>query len=134
VPEPRATLAAAVLDSDDPRRLAAFYSALLGWPVAVDEPPRPGLPPEDAWVMLRAPNGGVGLSFQYEGEYVAPAWPAERGAQQMMLHLDIGVDDLDAAVARAVELGATLADHQPQDGVRVLLDPAGHPFCLFPDA
>jgi hypothetical protein len=47
----------------------------------------------------------------------------------MMLHLDIGVRDL----AAAVELGAALPSHQPQADVRVLLDPAGHPFCLYID-
>ena len=49
----------------------------------------------------------------------------------MSMHLDIEVDDLDAAGARAVAAGATLAGYQPQDDVRVYLDPAGHPFCLF---
>ena len=49
----------------------------------------------------------------------------------MQAHLDIGVSDLDAGVARAQALGASLAEHQPQDDVRVLIDPAGHPFCLF---
>ena len=52
----------------------------------------------------------------------------------MMLHLDIKVDDLDAATAYAQRVGAVLAHHQPQDDVRVLLDPAGHPFCLWVDA
>ena len=36
-------------------------------------------------------------------------------------------------MADAVELGATLHEHQPQDDVRVMLDPAGHPFCLYLD-
>ena len=49
----------------------------------------------------------------------------------MMLHLDFEVTDLPAAVAHAVELGAREAAFQPQDDVRVLLDPAGHPFCLY---
>jgi hypothetical protein len=49
----------------------------------------------------------------------------------MMMHLDFEVDDLDAAVAHAVELGAEEAAFQPQNNVRVLLDPAGHPFCLY---
>jgi hypothetical protein len=49
----------------------------------------------------------------------------------MMMHLEIQVDDLVAGVAHAVAAGATLAEHQPQDDVRVCLDPAGHPFCLF---
>jgi hypothetical protein len=51
----------------------------------------------------------------------------------MMLHLDIGVRDITAAVEDAVALGAALPAHQPQDDVRVLLDPAGHPFCLYLD-
>jgi hypothetical protein len=51
----------------------------------------------------------------------------------MMMHLDFEVSDLEAAVGHAVELGAELAEYQPQDNVRVLLDPAGHPFCLYTD-
>ena len=51
----------------------------------------------------------------------------------MMMHLDIGVADLDAGVEWALAAGAVLAEHQPQEGVRVILDPAGHPFCLFLD-
>lgn len=39
----------------------------------------------------------------------------------------IEVFDLAAAVEHAVELGATVADFQPQDDVRVLLDPVGPP-------
>jgi len=49
----------------------------------------------------------------------------------MMMHLEIQVDDLEAGVAHAVAQGATLAGFQPQEDVRVCLDPAGHPFCLF---
>jgi hypothetical protein len=50
-----------------------------------------------------------------------------------MMHFDFQVGDLDDAVAEAQALGATVAQHQPQDNVRVLLDPAGHPFCLCLD-
>lgn len=50
---------------------------------------------------------------------------------EMMMHLDIAVDDVEAAVAWAQEAGAVLAEYQPQRDVRVMLDPAGHPFCLF---
>jgi hypothetical protein len=49
----------------------------------------------------------------------------------MMLHLDFEVTDLHSEVARAVALGAELCEHQPQEKVRVLLDPSGHPFCLY---
>ncbi|WP_406707872.1 VOC family protein [Streptomyces halobius] len=48
-----------------------------------------------------------------------------------MLHLDIRVDDLEAAGAYAITLGATRAETQPQDDVCVFFDPASHPFCLF---
>lgn len=85
------------------------------------------------WVVLRPPEGGVGLSFQLESQHVRPTWPAREGKQRMQLHLDIEVDDLRAEVDRAVRLGASVADMQPQQHVRVLLDPAGHPFCFFVD-
>lgn len=49
----------------------------------------------------------------------------------MMMHLDIAVENLEVGVEWALEVGATLAAHQPQEGVRVMLDPAGHLFCLF---
>jgi catechol 2,3-dioxygenase-like lactoylglutathione lyase family enzyme len=121
--QPRMRISAAVLGAPDPRALGAFYARLLDWTVVDNQP---------GWVMVRPPAGGTGLSFQHEADYVAPVWPPVPGEQQMMSHLDIAVDDLDVAVAWAVEAGATLADYQPQEDVRVLLDPAGHPFCLFP--
>lgn len=51
----------------------------------------------------------------------------------MQIHLDVGVTALTEAVSDALDLGATLAAEQPQADVRVLLDPAGHPFCLYLD-
>lgn len=119
---PRLTLTATTLDTPDPRSLAAFYRTLLGWTVGDDDP---------TWVTLHPPGGGVGLSFQRDPGYVRPVWPSTDGAQQMMAHLDIRVDDLDAAVAHAVAAGAGVAGFQPQDDVRVCLDPDGHPFCLY---
>ena len=73
------------------------------------------------------------LGFQTSDSYVPPVWPEADGQQQMMMHLDLEVPDLDAAVTAAVAAGATLADVQPQKTVRVLLDPAGHPFCVYVD-
>ncbi len=119
---PRLTLSATVLGAPDARSLGAFYQRLLGWDVVDDEPD---------WVMLRPSGGGTGLSFQTEDDYAPPAWPAGPGEQQMMMHLDLRVDDLDAACLHAETCGAALAARQPQDDVRVYLDPAGHPFCLF---
>jgi hypothetical protein len=99
--------------------------------VVVSEPARPGEAADDGWVMLRSPEGGAGLSFQYDADYSPPTWPAGPGQQQMMVHLDIAVEHLAKGEAFARGLGATVAVHQPQDDVRVMLDPAGHPFCLF---
>jgi catechol 2,3-dioxygenase-like lactoylglutathione lyase family enzyme len=121
--QPQMRISATVLGAPDPQALGAFYARLLGWTVVTNEP---------AWVMVRPPSGGTGLSFQHEPDHVPPVWPSAPGEQQMMSHLDIAVEDLDAAVAWAREAGARLADHQPQEHVRVMLDPAGHPFCLFP--
>jgi hypothetical protein len=119
---PRLSLSGVVLGSADPGGLAAFYERLLGYQRTTDEP---------GWVMLEPPGGGVGLSFQRE-EFHSPAtWPAGPTDQQMQVHLDVEVDDLDVAGELAREAGATLADHQPQDDVRVWIDPAGHPFCLY---
>jgi catechol 2,3-dioxygenase-like lactoylglutathione lyase family enzyme len=118
---PRLTLSGIVLDSADPHALSEFYQRLLGWPVIQNE---------SDWVKLGAP-AGPGLSFQLEPDYVRPTWPAAAQHQQMMVHLDILVDDLEEAGAHAQAQGATLADFQPQEDVRVYLDPDGHPFCLF---
>jgi len=120
----------AVLDSADAGALADFYLNLLGWKIRSQEPD---------WVTIEPGDGSGYLAFQTNDTYVPPVWPAGPGDQQMQFHLDIGVDDLDAGLAHAEACGATRAAFQPQaDGpgerVIVLLDPAGHPFCLFPDA
>ena len=120
--QPRLTLSTVVLDAPDVATLADFYRRLLGWTVDAAEPD---------WVKISGPDGGAALSFQTEKAYVRPTWPAGPGDQQMMVHLDIQVDDLEAAGAHAIAQGALLADYQPQDDVRVYLDPAGHPFCLW---
>jgi catechol 2,3-dioxygenase-like lactoylglutathione lyase family enzyme len=107
------------------RELADFYRRLLGWPI-VDEDPDGG------WAQLSPPDGEVGPTINIEADrhHARPVWPSKPGEQTATMHLDIGVDDLDAAVAWAREVGATQAEHQPQQHVRVMLDPHGHPFCL----
>ncbi len=122
VQRPEMSLRAIVLDTPDPRGLAAFYRELLDWRTREDEP---------EWVRIGPEDGGPGLSFQHEPDHVPPVWPAGPGDPRMQVHLDVLVSDLDAACAFAVGLGARVAEHQPQADVRVHLDPAGHPFCLF---
>lgn len=111
-----------VLDAPDVAVLTRFYSELRGWTIWREDE-------DDAALDLG--EGVAYLSIQRNPDYVRPVWPAKGGRQQMMLHLDFEVSDLEAEVARAVRLGAELPDHQPQENVRVLLDPAGHPFCLY---
>jgi predicted enzyme related to lactoylglutathione lyase len=113
-----------VLDSPEPPALARFYANLLEWEIKTDEP---------GWATVKAPDAKAYLGFHGNDLYVRPVWPSVKGEQQQMLHLDVGVDDLAAAVERAVGLGATVAEFQPQDEVRVMLDPDGHPFCLYLD-
>jgi catechol 2,3-dioxygenase-like lactoylglutathione lyase family enzyme len=112
------------IEAPDPAALARFYSELLGWPIGHEEP---------GTAVLAAPEGAVYLVFQQATGYTAPVWPPVDGQQRTMMHFDFQVGDLASAVADAVALGARLAGEQPQDNVRVLLDPAGHPFCLVLD-
>ena len=109
-----------VLDCPDPQMLARFYGELLGWEVTYAD---------DDWVNLAGPGGK--LSFQLAPGYVAPTWPDPKVPQQF--HVDVTVDDIDAAEQAVLALGATKTEEQPgiPDGNwRVYLDPVGHPFCL----
>ncbi|MFD4996091.1 VOC family protein [Streptomyces buecherae] len=111
--------AAVTFDCPDPAVLARFYGEVLGLPVAFSS---------DDFVML-GEQGAPGLGFNRLADYRRPTWPDP--AQEKQAHIDFGVDDLEAAEARLLALGATKAEFQPEpDRWRVLLDPAGHPFCV----
>ncbi len=117
-------LSVAALDCPDPLALAAFYSRLTGLEVE----PLGDFPPEKVdWIELVSDVRPT-LGFQKIDGYVAPTWP--EGPLPQQLHLDFAVDDLDAAEAHALGVGATKADFQPGTTFRVYLDPVGHPFCL----
>ena len=140
-------LVSTVLDCPRPRELAEFYRELLGYTYRPgDEPPAPGQPDERGgdWLVLRpdGDSGGTGrnLAFQANAEYVPPVWtpgPDRPGDQQMMLHLDMCVRDvesLEAQRTRALGLGASeLLDRSDdeEEPLYVFADPAGHPFCIF---
>jgi catechol 2,3-dioxygenase-like lactoylglutathione lyase family enzyme len=117
-------LAAISLDCADPAALAEFYSRLTGYEVVFSN---------DDFVALR---GDIYLTTQRVEGYQPPTWPDSDRAKQ--IHLDFATDDLDGAEQIAIGLGATVADSQPRpDDWRVLIDPAGHPFCfttLIPDS
>ncbi|GAB3622399.1 VOC family protein [Mariniluteicoccus endophyticus] len=111
-----ARLAMITLDAADPAPLAAFWSQVLGWPTAYAD---------DDYAMLAGPSHALGIGRV--DDFQPPTWP-DSGRKQF--HLDLAADDVEAAVARCVELGATRPDDQPGETWVVLLDPAGHPFCV----
>lgn len=112
------------IEAPDPAVLARFYSELLGWPIGHEEA---------GTSILAAPEGPIYLVFQQANAYEAPVWPPQEGEQRPMMHLDFQVGGLEGAVVDAVALGAVIAESQPRENVRVLFDPAGHPFCLCRD-
>jgi catechol 2,3-dioxygenase-like lactoylglutathione lyase family enzyme len=117
---PVGRLASVSLDTTDPGTLADFYGHLLGMRRVYERP--------DGSVIAVS-DGTLAITAMLAADHVAPTWPGP--GQQQQLHLDVAVTDLPAAVETAIRLGATEARHQPMPEVwRVLLDPAGHPFCL----
>ena len=127
-----------VLDAHDAVALAHFYAGLLAWTVK-DEAAGEG----GSWAIIESPSGELKMEFQGADDYSPPVWPNAVGEQQMMMHIDVAVEVLGGdddpharffeLVDHAVSLGARVADHQPrEDQFVVMVDPAGHPFCLVP--
>jgi catechol 2,3-dioxygenase-like lactoylglutathione lyase family enzyme len=140
--EPILAVRTVCIDCSDAHEMARFYGGLLGWEPTIVEPD---------WVLMRNPAGGTGLSFQADPAYEPPTWPEVPGRQQKMLHLDVRVTAadaslndgdsseeadqaaLDTAAELAISAGGRLAESQPREDLRIILDPAGHPLCLFHD-
>jgi hypothetical protein len=112
------TLMGVMLDGPDAAGLAAFYAELLGKPVTY----------EGEGVAMIGEDGAQPLMFQQVAEYRAPRWPDPAYPQQ--LHIDVTVEDVDAAEVAVLKLGATKLHADPEDNWRVYADPAGKPFCL----
>ncbi|MFI6283424.1 VOC family protein [Streptomyces sp. NPDC051018] len=108
------------LDCPDPLALASFYQQATGLS---------SHPKSDADFAGLNGDDGLFIGFQRVDDYQAPSWPDQTVPQQ--LHVCFKVEDLDQAEARLLELGAKKPEQQPnKDKWRVLIDPAGHPFCL----
>jgi len=104
-----------VIDCPDPEALASFYSELLGLPVRYES---------DDWVVIAEGETTSGFAFQLAPDHRPPQWPDPERPQQF--HLDVMVDDVEAAVPKVEALGA----RRLPSGDHVYADPAGHPFCL----
>ncbi len=114
------TLCAVTLDCPDPLALAAFYAKSTGLLTVEGS--------DDDFAGLRGQQG-LFLGFQRVEDYHPPHWPGRQEPQQA--HLDFEVDDLDRAESALLQLGARKPAYQPDsEKLRVLTDPAGHPFCL----
>jgi catechol 2,3-dioxygenase-like lactoylglutathione lyase family enzyme len=112
-------LRSTVIDCRDPRRLATFYAGVLGGSIHEED---------DTWTVLTDPAGRR-LAFQLSPKHEPPRFPDPHGSQQF--HLDIAVDDVEAAEREVLALGATrVTDADEDDLFRVYRDPAGHTFCL----
>jgi len=107
-------------DCPKANELADFYMKLTGWKKEISS---------DEWAALRTPEG-ILLVFQTVENYVPPVWPWKAGKQQQMAHIDFLVDNLTEAEKLALENGAKKSEVQYFDTSTVMLDPAGHPFCL----
>ena len=110
-----------VLDCPEPRALAAFYAELLGMRINEDDG-------NGAWVVIGRDEGRRELAFQRADSWIPPRWPDPQHPQQE--HLDVRVEDVEAAQEEVLRLGATLLAGEQGTGFRVFADPAGHPFCL----
>lgn len=106
-----------VIDCPDDVALMRFYHELTG--MSVEDY-------GDAFPTISA--YGVGLGFQEVEGYQPPTWPTQDRGQQ--LHLEFVTDDIDGAVAYAESIGALRAPGGTWDDYTVMLDPAGHPFCI----
>ncbi len=113
-----ARLGAISLDAPDPAGLSRFYQEVLGVEVYFDSPD---------FIALK--GASTLLTIQRVAALPPVTWP--EGSVPKQLHLELAVDDLDVAEKAVLAAGATKADTQPApDRWRVMIDPAGHPFCL----
>lgn len=114
-----------VFDARDVEVESAFWAGLLGGDVHRD----------DDWHSIVVDGEWV-IGVQAAPNHVPPQWPD--GDQHQQMHLDLHVDDLDAAHRRALDLGGRLlqAARRPADNPEgdemfaVYASPAGHPFCF----
>lgn len=109
-----------VFDAADLTAESSFWAGLLGGTVDAD----------DVWHMVLV-DGRARVGVQLAPDHVPPDWP--HGTPQQ-IHLDLWVDDIDAAHEEVMSLGAKLLrraeDSDEPDSFQVYADPAGHPFCL----
>jgi predicted enzyme related to lactoylglutathione lyase len=105
----------------DPRAVAGFWEAALGWRRTHDAPEQ---------VVLEPPAGSAEDGVAPDLLFLRVPDPAPG---KNRLHLDLRPDDQDAEVRRLIALGATRASVGQADDVPwvVLADPEGNEFCVL---
>lgn len=111
--------------------LARFYEQLLHADRHKETDVDTGEQDGHQWVEVTTDEGMFRINFEFDRAWQAPVWPSELGQNNMTQHLCIFVDNLDEAVTHALNVGATMESPQFEEGLRVLRDPQGHPFCLI---
>lgn len=107
-----------VFDCADPVRLARFWQALVGG--EIDERTK-----THTWVGLGGVPHWHNIGFQKVPEHKAV---------KNRVHVDLDVDDLDAAVVRAVALGATVVGsvvEEETNWFQVMTDIENNEFCFI---
>ena len=123
------------IDTTDGRGLAEFYREFLGLQYRPgDEPPTDGSEDDDSWLVLVDADGNRKVAIQRVDSLPRSTWPSHE--IPMQLHMDFSVssrDELERQKERAIALGArVLLDRTEEpEGLYVLADPAGHPFCIL---
>ncbi len=109
------------IDSQDPRRIADFWEAVLGWRRTHDDPDEVVLEPPTG-----TPEDGVVPDILF-------ARVPEGKTDKNRLHLDLRPDDQAAEVQRLEKLGARRVSVGQGDDVSwvVLADPDGNEFCVL---
>jgi predicted enzyme related to lactoylglutathione lyase len=109
-----------VFDAAELSTESSFWAGVLGGTVDA----------EDDWHMVLV-DGNPRVGVQLAPGHTAPEWP-DGNPQQ--IHLDLWIDDIEAAHEQVMALGAKLLKPAPPgdsaDNFQVYADPAGHPFCL----
>ena len=110
-----------VFDAADIDAVSALWAGVLGGKVRKD----------DDWHSVDDADGTPRIGVQLVPDHVRPQWP---DGEPQQVHLDLYIEDLDAAHEHVMGLGAELVqaaeDGTAREGFQVYADPAGHPFCL----
>jgi predicted enzyme related to lactoylglutathione lyase len=115
------TLSNVTIDCEDALVVATFWSAALGRPLASDPAP------SSAFACI----GGVDHGHEDGPNWLFWQVPEKRVAKNRV-HVDLATPDVEAEIARLVDLGATRVEDKDEFGAQwsIMQDPEGNEFCV----